>query len=63
MVDLDELASALMDHPTKFVGVIEAAGSIEDILEELKLCHAQYLRARAVEARENGNPFRNNLCV
>jgi hypothetical protein len=40
MVDLDELFSALMDHPTKFVGVVEAVGSIEDILEERKLCHS-----------------------
>jgi hypothetical protein len=33
MVELDELISALMDHPTKFVGVNEAVGSIEDILK------------------------------
>lgn len=34
MVDLDELLSALVDHPMKFVGVIQVAGSIEDILKK-----------------------------
>lgn len=36
MVDLDELLSALVDHPMKFVGVIQVAGSIEDILKKKK---------------------------
>lgn len=55
MVDLDELLSALVDHPMKFVGVIQVAGSIEDILKKKKSTNcatAQYLRTRAVEAHE-----------